>query len=72
MNMNPTFDGLDDDDEVPITVLLSHDESEQLEATLARLRLRHPNTPDDALVDAIFRQGLHLIATVLDLKPPTP
>ena len=70
MNMNPTFDGLDDDDEVPITVLLSHDESEQLEATLARLRLRHPGTPDDALVDAIFRQGLRLITDGLEQATP--
>ena len=68
MNMNPTFDGLDDDDEVPITVLLSHDESEQLEATL--VRLRHPNTPDDALVDAIFRQGLRLITDCLEQATP--
>ena len=70
MNMNPTFYVLGDDDEVPITVLLSHDESEQLEATLARLRLRHPNTPDDALVDAIFRQGLRLITDGLEQATP--
>ena len=55
---------------MPITVLLSHDESEQLEATLARLRLRHPNTPDDALVDAIFRQGLRLITDGLEQATP--
>jgi hypothetical protein len=67
MNMNPTFDGLDEDDDVPITVLLSHEENALLEDTIARLRLRHPDTPDDALVDAIFRQGLRLITTSIEL-----
>ena len=67
MNMNPTFDGLDEDDDVPITVLLSHEENALLEDTIARLRLRHPDTPDDALVDAIFRQGLRLITTGVEL-----
>lgn len=65
MNMNPTTAGLDDDDEVPVTVLLSAEQHAELEALIARLRLEGIAGEDADLVDHIFRAGMADIANAL-------
>jgi len=68
MNLNPfpeIADDFDDDDRVPVTVMLLPAQAARLEVVIADVRDSDPSIDDDDVADALFETGLAFFESML-------
>lgn len=68
MNLNPFPD--DDDDSIPVTVMLTPAQAARLEVLTADLRNADPSIDDSDVADALFDTGLAAYEWMLRIVEP--